>query len=202
MMGDRRAPIIAAVVSVVVALLLMHFLVAPEKHKVAEAKGQLVQLEAQAGTLRAEVAAFMQVKAQQGAARNVIHNVTREIPRITDLPGIIGQIQDAANTSGIEYFSQTVGTPTAGLTGDYSTIPLNLNVSGSYSACTLFLYKLETFPRVAKVATVQLAPSTGTTGEVTITMAITMTLYTLDSSAGPNSTPGPTIASPSAVAGS
>src|SRR5205823_12737776 len=127
-------------------------------------------------------AAFNEVKAAQPDARLAIQQVSHEIPRIADLPGIIGSIQDAANASGIEYFSQTVGSPTAGGTGDYSIVPLTLNMSGSYTACTLFLYKIETFPRAAKVSSIQLAPATGPSG-VTVTMAITMTLYTLDTSA-------------------
>jgi type IV pilus assembly protein PilO len=201
-MSDRRAPIIAAVASVVLALLLMYFLVSPEKHKVAEAKGQLTQLESQTGTLTAEVQAFTEVKAAQGSAKAAIAAVDKQIPKISDLPGIIGEIQTAANESGIEYFSQTVGTPAVGLTGDYSTVPVNLSVSGSYAACTLFLYKLETFPRAAKVASVQLSPTAGPTGAVSVTMAVTMTLYTLDTSAGPASQPGPNIASPAPAGGS
>jgi Tfp pilus assembly protein PilO len=199
-MSDRRAPIIAAVVSVLLALILIFLVASPEKKKVAQAKGQLAGLQLQSGTLRAEVAAFQQVKQAQPIAKSEIQRVSSQIPSIANLPGIIGSIQDAATTSGIEYFSQTVGSPSAGSTGDYSTIPLNLNVSGSYAACTLFLYKIETFPRAAKVASIQLSPASGPSG-VTVTMTITMTLYTLDTSAGPGSQPGPNLASPSAAAG-
>ena len=95
--------------------------------------------------------------------------------------------------AGVDLSQATAGNPVVGATG-VTAIPITMSLTGTYFALDEYLFQLETLPRAAKVISVTLAPAgTGaTTVSGTLTMQVTMELYTTDISAGPGSDPGPT----------
>ena len=69
-----------------------------------------------------------------------------------------------------------------------SVLPMSLTVDGSYFAIDEYLFRLETLPRISKVATVGLA--LGSAGYPDLSMTISVSFYTTDASSGPGSAPG------------
>jgi Tfp pilus assembly protein PilO len=189
-MRDKRGPLIAGVVSVLVAVLAMFFLVLPKMHAVTEAQKSLDEARAQQSTLQSQLDILKQDQQQAPTFRRAIHKVENQLPPTADLPGLILLLQHAADDSGVDLTSVTPGTPAFNGLG-FSVIGTNITVNGTYFALDAFLFKLETFPRAAKVTSVGMAPSsgTGTTGQ--IVMQVVVEFYTTDSSAGPGGQPGP-----------
>ena len=193
MMTGRRAPVIAGIVMAVVAVLAFLLIVNPKRTEVAEANARLDTLEAEELTLEAQKASLEQSKAEAPTNRKIIRQVEQQLPPTADPQGFILLLKNAAVKAGVDLTQQTTGAPVAAVTG-VTSIPITLSLSGTYFALDEYLFQLETLPRAAKVVSVSLAPggASATTVSGSLTMQVTMELYTTDISAGPGSDPGPT----------
>lgn len=195
---NRRAPIIAGVIAVAVALLAVFLLVRPKMSEVSQTEDDLQAAEDQEVTLTAELNALQDAQAAAPETEQEIAAIDAEIPPTADLPSLFRLLQGAADRSVVDFFSFTPGTPVPNTAGTFSTIASQVTVSGGYFAIDEFLFLLETLPRAAKVTTLAVTPSSAANGETTTTtstsnlqLQVTVEFYTTDTSAGPGSVPGP-----------
>jgi Tfp pilus assembly protein PilO len=195
---NRRAPIIAGVIAVAVALLAVFLLVRPKMSEVSTTEDDLQVAEDQEVTLAAQLNALQDAQAAAPETEQEIAAIDAEIPATADLPSLFRLLQGAADRSVVDFFSFTPGTPAPNTAGTFSTIASQVTVSGGYFAIDEFLFLLETLPRAAKVTTLAVTPSSAASGETTTTtstsnlqLQVTVEFYTTDTSAGPGSVPGP-----------
>ena len=195
---NRRAPIIAGVIAVAVALLAVFLLVRPKMSEVSQTEDDLQAAEDQEVTLAAQLNALQDAQAAAPETEQEIAAIDAEIPPTADLPSLFRLLQGAADRSVVDFFSFTPGTPAPNTAGTFSTIASQVTVSGGYFAIDEFLFLLETLPRAAKVTTLAVTPSSAASGETTTTtstsnlqLQLTVEFYTTDTSAGPGSVPGP-----------
>ena len=195
---NRRAPIIAGVIAVAVALLAVFLLVRPKMSEVSTTEDDLQAAEDQEVTLAAQLNALQDAQAAAPETEQEIAAIDAEIPPTADLPSLFRLLQGAADRSVVDFFSFTPGTPAPNTAGTFSTIASQVTVSGGYFAIDEFLFLLETLPRAAKVTTLAMTPSSAASGETTTTtstsnlqLQLTVEFYTTDTSAGPGSVPGP-----------
>jgi Tfp pilus assembly protein PilO len=195
---NRRAPIIAGVIAVAVALLAGFLLVRPKMSEVSTTEDDLQVAEDQEVTLAAQLNALQDAQAAAPETEQEIAAIDAEIPPTADLPSLFRLLQGAADRSVVDFFSFTPGTPAPNTAGTFSTIASQVTVSGGYFAIDEFLFLLETLPRAAKVTTLAVTPSSAASGETTTTtstsnlqLQLTVEFYTTDTSAGPGSVPGP-----------
>ena len=191
----RRAPIIAAVVSVAVAALAVLLLVAPKMSQVKDTKDQLAQAQMQEDSLNAQLKSLQEAQANAPKTKAEIQKLESEVPPTVDLPGLIGLLQGVRDRSAVDFFAFAPGTPALDASGGFSTLPTTITVTGGYFSLEEFLFRLETLQRAAKVTSVSISPAgaTETTGTaLSLTMNLTVEFYTTDTSAGPGSIPGPT----------
>jgi len=195
---NRRAPIIAGVIAVAVALLAVFLLVRPKMSEVSTTEDDLQAAEDQEVTLAAQLNALQDAQAAAPETEQEIAAIDAEIPPTADLPSLFRLLQGAADRSVVDFFSFTPGTPAPNTAGTFSTIASQVTVSGGYFAIDEFLFLLETLPRAAKVTTLAVTPSSAASGETTTTtstsnlqLQVTVEFYTTDLSAGPGSIPGP-----------
>jgi len=191
---NRRAPLIAGVVVVAVAILMILLLVLPKSHQVSEAQGKLDDTRHQGQVLESRKQALEDAKAQAPQARKAIAEVDRKIPPVADEPGLILLLQHAAMDAGIDLVSLSPGNPTFDAETNLSTIDVSVSATGTYFDVTQFMYQIETLPRAALVTNISLSPGAGSasSGVPLLTLTATVRTYTSDTSAGPGSEPGPT----------
>lgn len=205
---DRRGPLIAGIVSGVLALLLVVFLVLPKMGQVSQAQEDLQSSQDQEVTLQAQLRALQDAQAQAPQTEEEIAALEDQVPPTADLPGLFRLLQAAADRSAVDFFQFSPGTPTPDAAGGFSTISSQIVVTGSYFSMQEFLYSLETLPRANKVMNVAIAPAgTGAEGETPtistsnrLQMQMTVEFYTTDPSAGPGSSPGPSESTATAPA--
>jgi len=193
---NKRAPIIAGVVAVIVALLAVFLVVLPKMDEVSTKEDELHAAEDQEFTLAAQLSALEDAQAAAPETEQEIAAIDVAIPPVADLPSLFRLLQGAADRSAVDFFSFTPGTPVPNAAGSFSTIASQVTVSGGYFAIDEFLFLLETLPRAAKVTTLAVTPSGAATGGTTIStsnlqLQVTVEFYTTDVSAGPGSIPGP-----------
>ena len=192
---NRRAPIIAGAIALVVAILAVFILVLPKMNDVSEAQDQLHAAEDRETTLEAQLRSLEDAQQEAPQTEQEIQAIDAAVPPTVDLPELFTLLQAAADQSAVDFFSFTPGTPVANTTSSYSTIASQITVIGGYFAIDEFLFQLETLQRAAKVTTLAITPG-GAGAEITTTSAalqlqITVEFYTTDTSAGPGSIPGP-----------
>ncbi|MFB3737408.1 MAG: type 4a pilus biogenesis protein PilO [Candidatus Velamenicoccus archaeovorus] len=197
-MNDRRAPIIAGVAFVLIAILAVFFLVLPKRSQVSETQDQLDQAVQQQSTLEATLRSLQEAQAEAPQTRKELKAIEQQIPPLADLPGMIRLLSGAADQAAVDFLTVSPGTPTLDAGGAFSAITTSVSVTGTYFSLEEFLYRLETLPRAAKVTNVSVSPGGGTTGGTgtttgpqTLSMQLTVNFYTTDTSAGPGSEPGP-----------
>jgi Tfp pilus assembly protein PilO len=192
---NRRAPIIAAAIAIVVALLLIFLLVLPKMREVSETEEQLQAAQDQEIALAAQLQSLEQAQEQAPETEQEIAAIDDAIPPTADLPALFRLLDSAASRAAVDFFSFTPGTPVVDPTSQYSTIPSQVTVTGGYFAIDEFLFLLETLPRAAKVTTVAVTGTTTTEGTTTSSLQLQMTVefFTTDTSAGPGSVPGPSV---------
>ena len=193
---NRRAPIIAGVISAVVALLAVVLLVLPKMGDVSTTEEELQSAEDQEVALAAQLAALQDAEAAAPETVQEIGAIEEQVPPTANLPSLFRLLQGAADRSAVDFFSFSPGTPAPNAAGTYSSIASQVTVSGGYFAIDEFLFLLETLPRAAKVTTLAVTPSGASTGGTTLStsnlqLQVTVEFYTTDVSAGPGSIPGP-----------
>ena len=193
---NRRAPIIAGVISAAVALLAVLLLVLPKMSDVSAAEEELQSAEDQEVALVAQLDALQDAEAAAPKTEQEIGAIEEQVPPTANLPSLFRLLQGAADRSAVDFFSFSPGTPAPNAGGTYSGIASQVTVTGGYFAIDEFLFLLETLPRAAKVTTLAVTPSGAATGGTTIStsnlqLQVTVEFYTTDVSAGPGSIPGP-----------
>ena len=194
---NRRAPLIAGAIVVLVAILAVFLLVLPKMREVDRTQEQLQAAEEQEITLEAQLNSLQDAEEAAPQTEQEIATIDAAIPPVADLPELFRLLQSAADRSAVDFFSFTPGTPVVDPTSSYSTIASQISVSGGYFAIDEFLFLLETLQRAAKVTTLAITPSgaggeaTTTTTTSTLQLQMTVEFYTTDTSAGPGSIPGP-----------
>jgi Tfp pilus assembly protein PilO len=193
---NRRAPIIAGVISAAVALLAVLLLVLPKMSDVSTTEEELQSAEDQEVALAAELDALQDAEAAAPKTEQEIGAIEEQVPPTANLPSLFRLLQGAADRSAVDFFSFSPGTPAPNAGGTYSSIASQVTVTGGYFAIDEFLFLLETLPRAAKVTTLAVTPSGASTGGTTIStsnlqLQVTVEFYTTDVSAGPGSIPGP-----------
>jgi Tfp pilus assembly protein PilO len=203
---NRRSPLIAGAGLAVVAILAIVLLVLPKMGQVSEAQDQLTQSQDQEATLQAQLGALQDAQAEAPETEQQIAEIDEQVPPTADLPELFRLLQNAADTSAVDFFAFAPGSPTPDLSGQFSVIPAQVTVTGSYFAIDQYLFLMETLPRAAKVTGLTLSPISTSTDQGSLTpqgslqMLMSIEFYTTDSSAGPGSVPGPTA--PSGTTGS
>lgn len=208
---NRRAPLIAGGAFALIAVIALVLVVLPKMGQVGEARDELTAAQDQELTLSAQLGALQDAQAAAPETERQIAEIEDQVPPTADLPALFRLLQSAADRSAVDFFSFSPGTPISGATaGQFSVIPSQITVSGTYFSIDEFLFLMETLTRAAKVTGITMSPfSTGEVGSTTATslqLLMSIEFYTTDTSSGPASVPGPTVvtapAAPTGTTGS
>jgi Tfp pilus assembly protein PilO len=195
---NRRGPIIAAVVAVVLAIAVFFLLVYPKMGEVRDTEDELEQAQQEELTLQTELDRLQAAREQAPEIQRQLARFRRQIPPVADLPGLINELQDIADIAGVDFFAISPGTPTA-TTAGAAEIPATVQVVGTFFPVDEFLFRLETLPRASKAVSVTVAEGPEGLPQIDVTMDVRF--YTTDTEAGPGAaveTPAPgATASPS-----
>jgi Tfp pilus assembly protein PilO len=191
-----RGPIIAAAAGVLVSVLVAAGLILPKMGQVKKVNDQVTAAQAQTAKLKLQVNQLEDLASQASKLRAQLKALNIEVPPNADLPGLIRDVNLAANKAAVDLSIITPGTPSAATTNPVSVVPLQLTVSGGYFSVEEFLYRIETMTRTAKVSSVTLSPdsqsgqdsgSGAPTKAPSLTAVLMANFFTTDMQAGPGS---------------
>ena len=128
---NKRAPLIAAIVGVILAVLAVFFLVMPKRAEVSERQDALEQAEAQEQTVQTQLALLQAAKDEAPETNEEIRKIDTLIPPTEDQPGMILLLQSAADRAGVDPLTISPATPTAATDAQFSTMVVTLDTSSS-----------------------------------------------------------------------
>jgi Tfp pilus assembly protein PilO len=180
---NRRGPLVVGIVFGVLTLLAIFFLVLPKMSDVTDAEDRLVAEEAKELPLQTELARLQDAEDDAAALRRELARFQRAVPPVADLPGLINDIQTAADVEAVDFFQIDPGTPTPSTTGQASEIPVSIRVIGGFFPVDLFLNQLETLPRAAKITSITVGEGPEAAPQVDVQLEVVF--FTTDLQAGP-----------------
>jgi Tfp pilus assembly protein PilO len=134
----RQIPLVAVIAPalLIVAAVGFFLLVKPKLDESGSLDGQIAELQLQVDTALA---------AQSKPAAETIKvadlfRLTKAMPDATDMPGVILELNEVAEATGVEFLSIAPQAPVA-KTG-YQAVPIKLTFEGSYYDLTDFLFRL------------------------------------------------------------
>jgi Tfp pilus assembly protein PilO len=192
---NRRAPLIAAVIFLVLALLLFILLVFPTFGEISDTQDSLKQAENEEVLLQAELARLQAAQEDLPRLQRQLARFRRSIPPVADLPGLINQLQTAADVSGVDFFAISPGDPLPLAGGEVSEVPAQIQVIGTFFPVDEFLFRLETGHRASKVVNVAVAEGPDLLPQISVTLDVRF--YTTDTDAGPGAAAPEPAARPS-----
>ncbi len=179
----RRGPLVVGIVFALLAILAMLFVVMPKMSDVTDAEDRLEVERADELPLQTELARLRDAEDDAASLRRELARFQRAVPPVADLPGLINDLQTAADVAGVDFFQIDPGTPTPATSGQASTIPASIRIIGGFFPIDEFLFRLETLPRAAKVTTVTVAEGPEAAPQVDVQLSVEF--FTTDLQAGP-----------------
>jgi Tfp pilus assembly protein PilO len=176
----KRGPLIAALASVGVIILMVAVLILPKAGQVRSKQREVAEAKQQQGMLQ------LQVQQLKAAAKDA----PKDRKTLAKLQAAIRLLNSAAGESGVDFMSVSPSQPVASPSGNLSVIGAQITVLGGFFAVDQYLFRLESLPRTAKVTSIQVGPGPDQWPQLQV--ALTVEFYTTDTNAGPGSVPGAT----------
>lgn len=139
--------------------------------------------EAQLASLSQEVAELEAIRRNAPETERQLLELAKRVPTQPEIPTLLVQIEDVADTSGVTQLliePGTPGTPPGG--GDYSVIPVTMSFEGTYEQLQDFLLRTRNLARLVTVRTVtycRVVPLGAGEAECPIEVAVTGETTTL-----------------------
>lgn len=189
-MKRPSGPVLAAIVSALIVVIAVVALLLPRFSATSERRERLREAQQQEESLLAQLAELQAARKQAKALLRDLARLEARVPPTADQPSLLRLLDGAANRASVDLISVAPGTPVSGGAPGVSTIPLQINITGSFFEVEEFMFRLETLPRSVRVT--QIAVSEGPDGLPQLNVTAGAEVYTTDASAGPGSVPGPT----------
>lgn len=191
MKWNWRTPLMVGGIGALLVLVLVVALILPKAGQIRTRQGDLSKAKGDENGL------LVQLDELRGAAHEAKKNeaalkkLQTEVPEVSDLPGLIRQINGAADDAAVNFMSIAPAQPALVTDGKSSAISTDVRVMGTFFSVDEFLFRLETIPRVSRVT--DLSMTSGEDGLIDV--SFTALFFTTDLAAGPGSDPGPSTSS-------
>jgi len=151
-LSTRNQFIIAAVVLLLVAVLVVMLGIMPAFKKSTSLAAELATADTQLQSTQAILARRESAKSRVAANDVALMDVSNSVPESPDLPGVIIELQDAANSAGVDFVQITPGAPVINAGESFETVPLTVVVHGDWADIIEFLRGVDGLTRGTRVA--------------------------------------------------
>lgn len=148
--------IIAGVILVAISALVLFFAILPMFDQAAQMDAKIAEFDQQIMSEKALVERRLSAKSQAAQTDVNLINLANQVPESPDLPTLIINLQDAANSSGL-VFAQISPQPPEAVAGadgqpvGYSAIPVNMRLEGEWADLIEYVRRLSKFPRGLRI---------------------------------------------------
>lgn len=193
--------IAVAVGLVALAVLAIWLLVWPMYGELDSLALQKTGAEQQLATAKADLARLEEKKSNAAATEAEMLKIGTQMPDSPQLPTLIMELQDIANSSGVRVTSFSPAQPAPASGGKFTEISLNTQLTADWADLLDYLHRLDKATRLLRVTNISVSPAASvvTTAtadeEVELTVSLTTKAYVIGTNgnitpAGASGNPG------------
>lgn len=166
----REQTLLIAAVAVVAVVVVFLVLFLPKIQDVRTARREVARKQDERVRLVSLVQARAQIEAEHSAASRALQGLRARVPTAPDLPGFIAAVDQAIGASGVHLLriaygkAETAAAPGGSQSGGPATIgtlPLVLQVRGSYPQLRALVSTVESLPRTVSIDRVVMTAAGG-----------------------------------------
>jgi len=200
-LSPNQKLIVAIVLIAVVAAAALFLLIVPKITQMATLDDQIAQSADEIDSARSLLNQRQEVKARSPQIEAQLLALANMLPESPEMPGLIIELQDTVNTSGMEFIRLAPSEPEV-MEGGYTALQSEMVVVGRWQDCVDLLQRLRRITRQIRIVSFEVAPAeedeSGTDVEVDTTEApqeveatIIIEVYTMAQSGEATGTPPP-----------
>lgn len=148
---------IAIALIAVVTLAVVFLGILPYFQKAATVRSEITSEQSNLSAAQALLARRQSAKAQSAANEVELLRIANQVPDSPQLPSVIIELQDVANSSGVSFESITPGEPaspvpaTDGVVANYTVVPVGLLIRGDWAEVIDYLRRIDDLERGVRV---------------------------------------------------
>ena len=153
----KQRAIAAAVLLVAFLGVFYQYVYKPKTAEITRVTAQLSEVNSELQDLRAIQKKLGEFKGMVVELEAQLVEAQEQLPRKRDIPTLLNDISEMGRESGLEF--QSFRPAAEQVQGFYAVVPINLKIEGPFHSVVTFLDKISHYPRIIKVLTFDLAPS-------------------------------------------
>lgn len=198
--------IVAGVIAVIVAVAAVFLLVVPQFTQLSDLEARRVAAEQTMSQTQSTLLQLEQVKRGASETQAQLIKISNEVPDSPELPTLVLELQNAADSAGLDFQSIKPNTPTEASAAGYKEISIQMKLQGRWADILDFLRRTQKMTRGVRMVSVELLPAPLITGSaaatptpdtpIDLTTNLTMKVYVMAlpsaaASAAPAPAPAP-----------
>jgi Tfp pilus assembly protein PilO len=194
--------IAAGVLAFVVAAAAVFLLVVPQFAQLGDLETRRLTAEQTMGQTQAKLVQLEQVKRGASETQAQLIKISNEVPDSPELPTLVLELQNAADSAGLDFQSIKPAEPTDVPAASYREIAIQMKLQGRWADVLDFLRRTQKMTRGVRMVSVELVPGPLVTGStvttptpdtpIDLTTNLTMKVYVMAlSSAAASAAPAP-----------
>jgi len=200
-MTSLQKMIAVAVLIVGLAAAVVAFVILPQFAQLADLQQQKTDAEARSAQAAMVLETLRGAKGRAAVTEAELLKIGTQMPDSPQLPALIMELQDIANTSGVEVSSLSPGQPTVAAGGQYTEISMSEAVTAEWDDLLDYLKRLDRSTRLLRVTSVSITPpastnDTSTAAVTALTVSVTMKAYVIGANGAVSSAANQTAGTP------
>jgi type IV pilus assembly protein PilO len=161
--------IAAGVLALVVAAAAVFLLVVPQFAQLSDLETRRVAAEQTMSQTQSKLAQLEQVKRGASETQAQLIKISNQVPDSPELPTLVLEMQNAADSAGLDFQSIKPAEPTDVLGANYREIAIQMKLQGRWADVLDFLRRTQKMSRAVRMVSVELLPAPNAGGSAATT---------------------------------
>lgn len=153
-------------------------LVKPTQDRIAEARTQIEEADAESFRLAAQRAALQRIEDNMLAYLAALGEIEQSIPVRPQTASLIDDLSALADETGVLWESGSYGNPTMVEGAQYLEIPVNVTIQGQFFEVLGYLYGIADMDRLVRIETIGISPAQDENNFTILTVTIAARAFT------------------------
>ncbi len=151
--------IAAGVLALVVALAAVFLLVVPQFSQLGDLQARRLAAEQTMSQTQAKLVQLEQVKRGASETQAQLIKISNEVPDSPELPTLVLELQNAADSAGLDFQSIKPAEPVDVTTAKYKEISIQMKLQGRWADVLDFLRRTQKMTRAVRMVAVEVVPA-------------------------------------------
>lgn len=148
------------------AILAGNFMIRPRVNQISGLKNDLNQLNSEVTVYRAKVKKLDELIEENKRLQGLLEQQKRQLPEQHEVEDLLKQITDAGARAGLIFKLWRPGQPVLDQSGLYQSLPVDVDVAGSYHQVGVFFENVAHLDRIVNISNINMSGGAKAVGDV------------------------------------